>query len=55
MAQVYRKRKGVITEVNHIKPKKISVGDRLHKMYYDRDGTLKSEVNIKKEVFTKFK
>lgn len=55
MEKIYRKRKGIISEVtqkevNHYKPKKISIGDNLHENFYDKDGTLKLTLYITKEV-----
>jgi hypothetical protein len=55
MEKIYRKRKGVISEVrskeiNHYNPKKINIGDNLHENFYDRDGTLKLTLYITKQV-----
>lgn len=56
MAKIYRKRKGIISEVttkkeiNHYNPKKISIGDNLHENFYDKDGTLKLTLYINREV-----
>jgi hypothetical protein len=55
MAKVLRRREGVLTEVN--KQKEIDhkapgvhLGDDLHEIFYDKDGTLKHDGYIKKEI-----
>ena len=56
MAKVLRKRDGVLIEVkqNDIDHKApgVHLGDDLHEIFYDKDGTLKHDGYIKKEILS---